>query len=306
VGREDLSVQASLSRQGERKKINAWVEKRTREHIKDPFPPGALDGFTRLVVANAIYFKGQWMIPFEVSLTKDRPFTLSGGKKVQVPTMHADSLEVARYAAFNGDGTFFTTPSAIPPRTKDTAKFYPGAQGFQMLELPYKGGELSMVVIVPRSTDRLQGLEKRLNADNLRSWVGKFQQRAVHVDLPKFKLEASFDLKQTMQALGMKRAFRNPSEKQGAQFDGMSDVKVSREQQLYISKVLHKAFVETSEKGTVAAAATAGESSEGADEPAVPFTPEFKADRPFVFLIRDQKTGAILFLGRVLNPKTGG
>src|SRR5262249_48851242 len=131
-------------------------------------------------------------------------------------------------------------------------------------------------------------------------------QRSVEVFLPKFKLESSFELKEALTALGMKRAFREPTEPGGAQFEGMSRAR-EPENKLFVSRVLHKAFVEVSEKGTEATAAAAVilEKKE-ADGDTSPFTPTFKADRPFAFLIRDRKTGTILFLGRVLEPKTGG
>jgi serine protease inhibitor len=291
-----------------RKRINAWVEKQTRDRIKELVPSGALNVDTRLVVTNAIYFRGQWTEPFETAQTKDRPFTLTDGKTVRVPTMHHGYMNAASYAAFTKDGTFFDTPTRVPLGAKDTSKFYPDRDGFEMLELPYKGGELSMVVVLPRSAGTLAALEKKLTAANLQAWIGKLRNRSVEVFLPKFKLESAFDLTKTLPALGMKRAFRDPRFKDGAQFDGMSEAR-DAVNKLYITRVLHKAFVEVSEKGTEAAAATAVimEKSEGKDEPVmVPFTPTFKADRPFVFLIRDQKTGTVLFLGRILQPKTGG
>jgi serpin B len=126
----------------------------------------------------------------------------------------------------------------------------------------------------------------------------------VEAFLPKFKLESSFDLKEALTALGMKRAFHDPRREGGAQFDGMSEA-TDPDDKLYVSAVLHKAFVEVGEKGTEAAAATAVllQPKKAADEPKlVPFTPTFRADKPFVFLIRDQKTGTVLFLGRTLHP----
>jgi serine protease inhibitor len=289
-----------------RKRINAWVEKQTRDKIKDLIPPGAIDPLTRLVVTNAIYFKGAWLAPFHKAQTKDRPFTLKGGKKLDVPTMHGYP-KGARYAAFEKDGSFFDTPLRMERGTTDFSKFYPGADGFEALELPYKGGELSMVVLAPRSPDGLPALEKMLSGANLQAWAGKLNRRPVDVYLPKLKMDASFDLGEVLKALGMKRAFIIPGGPKGAQFDGMSDSD-SPADKLYVWKVLHKAFVEVNEKGTEAAAATAVIlKTKKAKKPVetVPFTPTFKADRPFVFLIRDQRSGTVLFLGRVLNPKKG-
>jgi serine protease inhibitor len=288
-----------------RKRINAWVEERTRDRIKNLIPAGALDKYTTLVVANAIYFKGQWSTPFEAKETKPQAFTLADGTKVKTPTMYHAFGNAARYGAFNKDGTFFNTPRRVS-RLKETEAVYPDANGFEMVELPYKGNEVSMVVIAPRSAGGLPALEKLLNGRTLQACLGKLQERGVYVFLPKFKMESSFNLNDALKELGMTRAFRDPREKNGAQFDGMSDTSDAMEK-LYISKVLHKAFVEVNEKGTEAAAATAVMLPKAEAAPAtVPVTPTFRADKPFVFLIRDQKTGAVLFLGRVLNPKTDG
>jgi serine protease inhibitor len=282
-----------------RKQINAWVEKQTRDRIKNILPPGIVDASTCLVVANAIFFKGQWHQPFEPKKTKDRPFTLLGGKKVNVPTMHGKPEE-ARYAAFEKDGSFFNTPRYPLNEKKEPVALYPGLGGFEMVELPYKGGELSMLVLAPRSPDGLPALEKLLSANNLQAWSRQLRPRSVDVYLPKFKLESSFDLRKALTALGMKRAFTDPARPDGAQFDGMSEAR-SPGDKLVVSRVLHKGFVEVGEKGTEAAAATVIEFSRGVK----PFTPTFRADKPFVFLIRDRKSGTILFLGRVLNPKAG-
>jgi serpin B len=289
-----------------RRRINSWVAERTRDRITNLIPPKALDKDTTLVLANAIYFKGQWTTPFETTETKDQPFTLADGTKVQTPTMHHAFKKNARYGAFNKDGTLFNTPRRVNRLSKDDQARYPDDNGFEMVELPYRGDEVSMVVIAPRSVGGLPALEKLLNGEILRTWTSKLQQRPVYVYVPKIKMESSFNLNDTLEQLGMKRAFRDPREKDGAEFDGMSDTKDPMEK-LYISKVLHKAFVEVNEKGTEAAAATAVIMITPTSAPAnVAFTPTFRADRPFVFLIRDQKTGAILFLGRVMNPKTGG
>ena len=201
---------------------------------------------------------------------------------------------------------FFDTPAQVEEGTKGAEGLYPGPDGFELLELPYKGGELAMVVILPRSASGLPALEKRLGWANLQAWLGKLRQRPVEVFLPKFKLEASFDLNEGLKALGMKRAFRPPTEGDGAQFEGMSKAR-DPQHKLYVSQVLHKAFVEVAEKGTEAAAATAVLFKEKAekDRKMVPFTPTFRADRPFAFLIRDRRCGAVLFLGCLLRPKPG-
>jgi serine protease inhibitor len=294
--------------EGARQRINSWVESQTRNRIKDMIPKNIMDEeskkLVRLILTNAIYFKGEWAEVFQENQTKDEDFLLSGGGKAKVPLMHRGDMPGVRYAAFQGDGKYFDTPSHMPRDGRvDEKKLYPDEHGFTMLEMPYKGGELSMVVIAPRSPDGLAELEKKLTGDNLQAWVGKLQPRKVHVFVPKFKLETNYAMETMLQRMGMKRAFNDPRRPDGAQFDGMSQSE-DPAQKLYISKVLHKAFVEVNEKGTEAAAATAVIMAMPTAAPAsIPFTPTFRADRPFVFLIRDVKTGSILFLGRMTHPK---
>src|SRR5262249_37698589 len=198
-----------------RQRINAWVAGRTRDRIGGLIPAGAVNRDTRLVVSNAVYFKGQWADPFKEAQTQGRDFALAGGKQVRVPTMHGYPGG-ARYAAFNGDGTFFDTPTRVEEGAGDTKGLYPGPGGFELLELAYKGGELSMAVIVPRSHGGLPALEKRLSGADLRTWLGKLRQRPVEVFLPKFKMESSFDLGRSLAPLGMKRAFPPPTPGGGA------------------------------------------------------------------------------------------
>jgi serine protease inhibitor len=290
-----------------RQRINAWVEDQTNHRIKDMLPRNVLDEETkklvRLILTNAIYFKGEWEEVFQESQTKDDDFLLPGSKKVRVAMMAHSGMKAARYAAFHGDGSLFVTPQQISRDENDPKKLYPDDQGFQMLELPYKSNEVSMVVLLPRSADGLTALEKKLKRGDLQNWIDKMVKREVHVFVPKFKLETKYAMEDTLKHMGMVRAFVDPREANGAQFDGMSESSDPM-QKLYISKVLHKAFVEVNEKGTEAAAATAVIMAAATAAPVnVPFTPVFKADRPFVFLIRDVKTGSILFLGRMMNPK---
>jgi RNA polymerase sigma factor (sigma-70 family) len=293
--------------EGARKRINGWVEDQTHDKIKDMIPADVMDEMAkklvRLILTNAIYFKGEWAEVFREADTKDEDFVLAGGSKVRVPMMRHGDMKAARYAAFKGDGTFFDTPAQVPVGEVDKKKVYPDERGFQLLELPYKGDEVSMLVIVPRSADGLAALEKKLTSADLQTWVGKLQKRTVIVNLPKFKLETKYAMEKTLQDMGMTRAFKDPRLADGAQFDGMSESE-DPEQKLYITKVLHKAFVEVNEKGTEAAAATAVIMAQPTSAPVlVPFTPTFRADRPFLFLIRDVKTGSVLFLGRMTNPK---
>jgi len=227
---------------------------------------------------------------------------------VKTAIMRATNLNVARYAAFNADGTLFNTPKNV--RRGQTDGLYPGADGFAVVELPYKGDDLSMVILAPNSPSGLAVLEANLTSDSVDVWVDQLAKRKVHVFLPKFKMETDYTLGDAekpaaLQAMGMVRAFnssQNPAT--GADFSGMT-TSTNPMDQLYISQVLHKAFVEVDERGTEAAAATAVVMKGKKGAPiTMPFTPTFNADRPFVFLIRDKATGSVLFLGRMTQPKS--
>ena len=286
----------------ERARINKWVEDQTNNRIKDLIPQLSPQEarLLRLVLVNAIYFKGEWATPFKEADTKPLDFALADGRKVQTPIMSARGFKDGRYAAFNADGSYFNTPRRI--RHGQKTGLYPGEGGFALMELPYKGDDLSMVLIAPNAPGGLAAVEKKLTADGLAAWVGKLQGRKVHVFVPKFKMETKYQLNKTLISMGMVRAFKNPLFPGGADFTGMCASRDPRDR-LYITKVLHKAFVEVNEKGTEAAAATAVMMAAGTAMPVtVPFTPTFKADRPFLFLIRDKKTNSILFIGRMTNP----
>jgi len=286
----------------ERDKINTWVEDQTNKRIKNLIPKlsPAQAKLLRLILTNAIYFKGEWSEPFKEANTRDLPFTPPAGQPVKTPIMSARNLKVGRYAAFNADGSFFNTPRMINRGQK--TGLYPDKDGFAMLELPYKGDEISMVLIAPNSPDGIAAVEKKLTPAALAAWIGKAVKRKVHVFVPKFKLETKYTMNETLKAMGMVRAFTDPRLANGADFTGMSASTDPRDR-LYISKVIHKAFVEVNEKGTEAAAATAvmmvGATSV---RMSVPFTPTFKANRPFLFIIRDKNTGSILFMGRMMDP----
>jgi len=247
-----------------RLRINQWVEDQTNEKIKDLIPQGALDAMTRLVLTNAIYFKGDWVLKFDAEATKDAPFYISSEKTVTTPLMYQ----------------------------KEKFK-YGQTQTLQTLELPYKGDDLSMLVLLPKAKDGLAGLEKELTADNLTKWQKQMRKQEVEVFLPKFKMTSQFGLSDTLKAMGMPDAF----DESKADFSGMTGKK-----DLFISDVIHKAFVEVNEEGTEAAAATGVmmELSMVLEEPV------FRADHPFVFMIKDNNTGSILFVGRIVDPtKTG-
>jgi serpin B len=249
-----------------RKRINAWVEKETREKIKDLIPAGAITALTRMVLANAIYFKGNWQYQFDKKYTRDAAFTRPDNSKVDVPLMHQ-----TREFGY-GEFTMFVRRAG---------------ESVQMLELPYAGRELSMLIYLPQDPTGAERVTQWLVDGNLER--SPLKTKRVKVWLPRFKAESRYLLNQPLQDLGMERAFG------GADFTGMSP----RGKDLSISQVFHKAFVDVNEEGTEAAAATAVVLKEAA---APVEDPLFRADRPFVFVIRDNKTGTALFLGRYTGP----
>jgi len=239
--------------------INKWVSDQTEERIKDLIPQGTIDELTRLVLTNAIYFNAAWQYSFEEDATSNSAFYLLNGDKITVPMMRqAESFGYAE-----GDG-------------------------YQVVELPYDGRELSMLVLLPQ-TNRFELFEESLNAQRVDDIVKNLNTREVVLTMPKFEFESSFGLKKTLTAMGMPVAFSA-----GADFSGMTG-----NPDLFIGEVLHKAFVSVDEVGTEAAAATAVIM----ELTAMPGEPvEVTIDRPFIFLIRDIESATILFIGRVVNP----
>ena len=244
-----------------RKTINVWVEKKTNGKIKDLINPGVLDSMTRLVLTNAIYFKGNWARQFKENMTQNAPFTLTDGKKIEVAMMN-------QKAEFG----------------------YTETDNFQALELPYVDDELSMVILLPKEYDALDEFEKTLTTDNLTQWLAEIHKCEVVVSVPKFKMTSQFSLADMLKSMGMKDAFSSD-----ADFSG-----INGKRDLFISAVIHKAFVEVNEEGTEAAAATGVVMRLTSVGPAP--IPVFRADHPFLFLIRDNLSGSILFIGRVANP----
>ncbi len=250
--------QAEVARQT----INRWVEEQTRDKIKDLIQPGMLGADTVLVLANAIYFKGRWLHEFKPKNTLVQPFHLTSRDTVNTSMMQERSLECGYHADEDAD--------------------------VQVLELPYRGERLSMVVLLPGKVEGLAELEKSLTASTLATWLkGLNRSLEVNVWLPKFKTTSFFELKPPLMALGMKDAFG------AADFSGMF-----ADRGPAISAVVHKAFVEVNEEGTEAAAATGVIMFTSAKPP----PPTFRADHPFLFLIRDRITGSILFMGRIVDP----
>jgi serpin B len=248
-----------------RRAINAWAARQTRDRIPELFAPGVLNVSTRLVLASAIYFKGDWASPFEKDATRPQPFHVHRERKVQVPMM--SQTETFGYAE---------------------------ADGMQLLEMPYAGKALAMLVLLPRAADGLDGLEKALTAERLAAWTTRLRPQQVQVLFPRLRMTGGLSLPEVLKTLGMKRAFV-PG---GADFRGMNGGR----EPLYLSAVVHKAFVEVNEQGTEAAAATGVAAAWLSMPHAAAVVPVFRADHPFVFAIRDVQTGVILFLGRCVQP----
>ncbi len=250
--------------------INAYVETQTNNKIKDLIKPGIIKSLTRFVLVNAIYFKGNWATPFDKKKTEKSPFWLTSHNSVEVPMMNQKSH-------FN----------------------YIENDSIQLLELPYAVQEtkhfgfsddkLSMIILLPKAQNGLAKLERLLTVENLERWLAHSYWRKVKVFLPKFKINTGFELSKTLTSMGMPDAFNEK-----ANFSGMNNTK-----ELYLTSVIHKAFVDVSEKGTEAAAATA---VMGMTRGMSPPPPTFRADHPFIFLIRHNSSGSILFMGRVVNP----
>lgn len=280
-----------------RQKINDWCAEQTKDRIKEILPqlPPEQGRNLRIVLTNAIYFKADWFTRFDPKRTKTLNFTRASGEKTKTPIMSAPAWADVRYAAFNADGSSFATPARS--RSGRKKGLYPDAEGFAMVEIPYRGSDVSMVVIAPNRHDGLDAIEEKLDSVSLARWVNKLQRRATTVYLPRFKQETSYDLKKTLIGMGMTDAFDATS----ADFSGLSD---SATEPIYLGMVKHKAFVEVNETGTEAAAVTAvGGLLGGA--PTIPeFIPEFRADRPFLYIIRDVASGSVLFLGRMMSPET--
>ncbi|MCK5321605.1 serpin family protein [Candidatus Pacearchaeota archaeon] len=260
-----------------RQTINSFIEEQTNNKIQDLIPKGVLNAMTRLVLTNAIYFKGTWEWEFDKSDTRDQNFKVTPTNIVKTPMMYM--------------------------KNEKTEFNYADVENLQILELPYKGEEISMLVLLPKQGEdydyetgemvtaeyTLEDIE--LSLEKLNEYKNQMQETKLEVIyLPKFEFDSKYFMKETLSSLGMPTAFKDDG---GADFSGMDGTR-----NLFIDKVIHQAYIKVDEKGTEAAAATAvvmGFTSAG------PRT-VFRADHPFIFIIQEKGTGNILFLGRVVDP----
>lgn len=251
-----------------RVRINAWVKDQTSGKIVDLIPAGALSDLTRMVLTNAIYFKGKWAHQFDKKLTTDQPFFAPAGQ-VKAPLM-------VQHGAFG----------------------YAAVDGVQLVSLPYQGGDLDMVLIVPDRRDGLAAAEHALlGAGTLDRWLSALaDDTELDLSLPRFKATFAVNLTDVLKKLGMPLAF----DADHADLTGMARPARTGEPPLYISAILHKAFIDVNEEGTEAAAATAVIVM--TTDAVHPPPPVVRADHPFVYLLRDRRSGAVLFMGRVVDP----
>jgi len=246
-----------------RRIINAWVEKQTNDKIKNLIPSGVLGEMTRLVITNAVYFKGNWLKHFDKENTNEEDFRASPDNTIKVQMM------------FSG-GEFN----------------YAETEELQILEMHYEGKELSMLVLLPKEDD-LESLEESLDAEKLSELKNMLEEQPVDVYMPKFTFDTKYSMVETLKNMGMLTAFSAGN----ADFSGMDGTR-----NLYISDVIHQAFVEVNEEGTEAAAATAVVMKLTMAPAPEELPPVFRADHPFIFIIQDSESGNILFLGKVADP----
>lgn len=241
--------------------INAWVEEKTNNKIKDLIPEGVLNAMTRLVLTNAIYFKGTWLTQFAPEETNEQDFKVS-----ETETVKAEMMQLV---------------------DTDEKFNYFSDEEVEVLELPYTGEDLSMFILLPREND-IAGFEEAISLEKIEQWQKGLQEIKIDIYLPKFKLKTKYFLPEKLKNMGMLDAFSA-----NADFSGMDGTR-----NLFISDVIHQAFVEVNEEGTEAAAATAVVIR----VTSVLEVKEFRADHPFIFFIQDKQTNSILFLGKVVNP----
>lgn len=239
--------------------INDWVKEETQNKIEKLIKPEDTDEMTALVITNAIYFKGDWVVPFKQYKTQQKDFHINENEKVKVEMMHLSKPKLN----------------------------YLENDILQMVQMPYKGDKISMLVLLPKDMDGLDALEKEMTVENLALWRNNLEEKMTGVYLPKFTANTEYDLEEILLQMGIQVAF----DTNAADFSGISD------KEIFIDSAIHKAFVSVDEKGTEAAAATAAvaELQSGPSN-------TLRADHPFVFIIQDDTNENILFVGRVVNP----
>jgi serpin B len=252
--------------EGGRERVNDWVAEQTEDRIEDLLPAGSVTGDTRMVLANAIYFLADWETPFDPDQTDDGTFTLLDDSTVTVPLMFLDTEEREEHGIQLG-----------------------WVDDVSVARMPYQDGEVSMVLLVPDVADGLAALEADLDAATYATYLGSLSDGDGVVVMPRIEMEYEVELKDVMADLGMASAFDSAT----ADFTGMADAADGR---LHIDGIFHKAFVSIDEYGTEAAAATAVVVGVDSAPPMV------RADHPFLFVVQDDLTGAILFVGRVTDP----
>jgi serine protease inhibitor len=242
--------------------INEWVESNTNNKIKNLLKPSSIDNGTRLVLVNALYFKGAWATKFKKEKNTTENFQIKKKEKIKTEFMN-----------------------------NSVSSWYYEDQYCEIIDIPYSKKEISLLIILPKSYKKTKKLEKKLNYEYYLNYIENKSRKRIQLALPKFKIESEFDLNESLNQLGIKEAFT-----MSADFSG-----ITKDEKLYISKVIHKANIELDEEGTEAAAATAvvmRKTTAMTIEDVV----EFKANRPFIYLIRNNKTNTIYFIGKVLNP----
>lgn len=249
--------------QESRKKMNQWVEEKTENKIKNLIPEKAISENTRLVLTNAIYFYGAWAKAFKGAATKKDNFNISEKEQIKV-----DFLNTA------------------------TKLFYFENELFKVVEIPYKGKAASLIVLMPKNIGGFENLTKTLDYETYIKWNKEMKEAMVQLSIPKFNIESEFEMSKVLSEMGMKVAFTNT-----ANFTGMS-----KKNDLKIDKVIHKAKIGIDEKGTEAAAATAVVMVRKTSISNKLKLVEFKADRPFIFLLKENKNNSILFMGKVVKP----
>ncbi len=257
-----------------RGRINGFVSQQTEGKIQDLIPQGGVDGDTRLVLVNALYLKAEWSNQFEAESTRPASFEVAKGNEKKVPTMH------------------------------HTAHFrFAATDGVKLLEMGYTGGDFVMTFVLPDAVDGLDAVEGRLSPATFATWTGALKAEQVSVALPKFEVAPAnaLSMGDTLKALGMTAAF----DRKGADFTLIANPP-SADDRLFIAKVFHKAFVKVNEKGTEAAAASAVSMAKAGAAAPSEEPKEFKADHPFLFLLREPRSGMILFMGRVTDPTSKG